>query len=77
MTTITLPVESMRAHDDYIRGVAYEVGVSDGRALMALERGLPDRELMLRNAYYAAGVTHLFQWLAFASPVALLAERLR
>lgn len=75
MTILSLPVESIRAHERHLTDLAREWGIAEGRAQMALEHGIPDRELMLRNAYYAAGVTFLFQWLAFASPLATAARR--
>lgn len=77
MTLLSLPVESIRAHERYMADLAREWGISEGRAQMALEHGIPDRELMVRNAFYAAGVTLLFNWLAFASPLAIAARRLR
>ena len=77
MTLLSLPVESIRAHERYMADLAREWGIAEGRAQMALEHGIPDRELMVRNAFYAAGVTLLFNWLAFASPLAIAARRLR
>ena len=77
MTSLTIDVKAERAHERYVTDLAREWGIAEGRAQMALEHGIPDRELMLRNAFYAAGVHGLFSWLAFASPLAIAARRLR
>jgi hypothetical protein len=75
VTIISLPVESIRAHDRLMVDLAREWGIAEGRAQMALEHGIPDLELMRDNALYHATVTAVFWWLAYGSPLAIAARR--
>ena len=77
MTILSLPVKSIRSHEEYLTDLAREWGVAEGRALMALEHGIADEELMLFNATYYGTVTAFFRYLAYGSPLAIVAKGMR
>lgn len=70
-----IPAETIFAHERFLTDLAREYGIAEGRAQMALEHGIADRDLFHNNATYYATVTAIFQWLSWGSPLAIAARR--